>query len=314
MSSTDGDVFSDVVVHFKSKVDEVGLNHFFVSTKEEQNAEVRAFEKSVNNGLRASVPNPPATVFCSMGSSSIQPQVKDTKTADFGFGLFKTHPDSFRKRLWDLKPVLDDLYSKGFREFVMTTAIGYVVERGDAPYGIHHVPNDTDVIRSLLIDNPTANKKNPEGDETKNGYVRQNWVNFWIFLQVLYPDCTFYVKSRMVPSDEKIQNKWVLDDELMTHFGLTIPNGGVKKPKYFCDWGGGQIIAYQEDGDGGWKYLETVKISTNELFSELPITVVDHIQKVCEWIGKMVERDPEFANAIFIQTGLARQFYFASSE
>ena len=301
---------SNIVKDFKSKIDELGLEHFFISAKEEQNAEVRAFERPVNDGLRASVPYPSLTAFCSMGSSSLQPQVKDTKTADFGFDLFKTHPNSFRKRLLDLVPVLDDLCSKGFCYFVMTTSIGYVVQRGDVfPYGIHHVPNDTDAIRSLLIDNPTANKKNPEGDEIQNGYVRQNWVNFWIFLQVIYPDCTFYVKSRMVSSSEKIHNKWVLDGKLIAHFGLVVDG----QPKYFCDWGGGQIIAYQKHSDIGWKHLETVKISTNELFSKSGPTVDEHIQQVIEWIGKMVERDPEFTNTIFIQTGLVRQFYFSPS-
>ena len=307
-------VFKNVVDSFKENMDEIlCITHHFITEQCEQNAEVRAFEQPCNDALRSSVPE--ESVFVSMGSSSTQPQKRETVTSNFGFGLFKKSPDEFRRRLVSLIPVVTSLQSN---DVVFTTSIGYMVQRGDAPFGVHNVPNDVGVIQSLLIDNPTANKKNPEGNEEQNQNIRQNWVNFWIFLQTTFPEHNFYIKSRLVPPAEKIQNKWCLDDEMMLELFYFANEKECKLPKYFCDWGGGQIIVYQRTAEGVWNEHQKVKISANDLFSDKNYEkyilgdytpLMEFCNTIASFVKENVERDPEFINTCFIQTGLMREHF-----
>lgn len=308
-------VYEKIVDSFTEYMNEIlCINHHFVSEKSEQNAEVRAFEKPCNDALRSSVSG--ESVFVSMGSSSTQPQKKKTETSSFGFGLFKKSPEDFRRKLKSLIPVITSLQTS---DVVFTTSIGYMVRRGNAPFGVYHVPNDVGVIQSLLIDNPTANKKNPEGNEGQNQNIRQNWVNFWIYLQTTFPEHNFFIKSRLVPSAEKIQNKWCLDEEMMLELGQM----DCEIPKYFCDWGGGQIIVYQRSAEGEWKEHQKTKISANELFSDENYEkyilgdytpLMEFCNVIAAFVKEHVERDPEFIHTCFIQTGKMREHFFKQQE
>ena len=304
-------VFKKIVGSFIDYIDGIlCINHHFIREKSEQKAEIRSFEKPCNDALRSSVSG--ESVFVSMGSSSTQPQKMNTETSSFGFGLYKKSPEDFRRTLKSLIPVITSLQTT---DVIFTTSIGYMVQRGNTPFGVHNVPNDVGVIQSLLIDNPTANKKNPEGNEEQNKNIRQNWVNFWIYLQTTFPEHNFFIKSRLVPSTEKIHNKWCLDEELMLELG----EKDFEIPRYFCDWGGGQIIVYQCTTEGEWKQYKTVKISTNELFSntnyekyilEDYTPLIDFCSVIDAFVKEQVERDPEFVHTCYIQTGKMREYFF----
>ena len=282
-------------------------DHSWKSIHEEARQEALSFEQSENAAaLRAACVGCQNPGFGSMGSSSLQNQDSNIPRGIY-FGTSSFYQQDSEKFIYSMGSLMSLINECDKDGYCFTTSVGYWVKpkaTEDNPFGVFEVTLDN--YAQLLVDSPTKNKKNPSGNPDDDRIIHRNWDLFWRMILATYKEkgIKFFLKSRKVKGEFKIQNNWTKQ---------LYP-----KKKFVCDWGGGQMTFSYRDSEGNLVQQDKFALSANSLTTPEAVSkilkedysgIVQFMTELNTFLDSKLKEGIDYRNDCeFQQTGVLRQW------